>query len=108
MSGLYMPSLEKVIRNRILTTFIKCLVVVPLGIHAVFFCTALSHLIELAKIDGKEFDMAYECGMMIGTSLFIFKCGYHNLNRNKFEKLFDLWDASFAEDLFPERRRVRT
>lgn len=98
-----MPSIEVFVKNRFLKLLFKFKTTVASTFFITFALFQLKHLFYIA--DGyiaKSYDLAVLCGNLILT----FKLLHYNLNRKKFEKIFDMFDNSLEGELFLDQRMV--
>lgn len=103
-SGLYIPSIEKLISSKYITKLLYYAVLIP----TIGLSVLLGSSIKNFFWDDQDFlKKTYALAFIINIFLMIFKLLYFNFNSKKFEKLFKLWDSSFKEELFSERREVQ-
>lgn len=103
ISGMYMPSVEKVIPYKCVTYLLKHLTWLAMSSQTAYVLVAAKHMIfDQAHYLTKTYDVA----VLINCGLNCYKSCYYNLHRRKFEKLFDFWDSAFKGDLFSDLRQV--
>lgn len=102
-SGLYMPSIEKLIKYKWVTTCLKIMCLIPIVSMSIMMSSSIKNLFW---DEGSFLNKTWSLLIIVSTIVMLFKLFYYNLNRQKFENIFRLWDGSFKENLFSDEREV--